>query len=518
MSAMSASSTTTPLDRLPRWRRLDWRLAVWISAVIICAGIVAGGWMQVQTNRVQHAYWQWQGSSLARYVADRQAQPFFDPATGQFRTNALADTAMYITMIQPSLEAYLLDATGHIIQHTLPSPERPVINQIDLQPLHRLMVAKQSDLPVWGTDPRHPQRAVLFSVTPLPTSYVGAEPPAYLYIVLQGQAGELIRQQGNQSVLSSGAWSVVLAAVVVAALVVGVLQITLSSRLRRLTYQVLSFRAGDSPMTGLPPSRGDDLDWLAQAACDMQKRIQQQFRKLEEAEHQRRELVGNVGHDLHTPLAAVQGYVETLRLAKAPIDPGLLHRHLDTALQQCHVMGRRLQELSELSRLQSHHIVTTPEPFSIAELVQDVVQGFELRASTHHVQLCLDPQMDRQARVVADIGMIERVLMNLIDNAIRHTPQGGLIALTVVAQSNKVWVRVRDSGQGIAPEALPFVFDRYWTTRPSDASGVASSRPRGGLGLAIVKRIIDLHQSTILVRSSLQKGTEVSFWLPAWAQ
>jgi signal transduction histidine kinase len=114
--------------------------------------------------------------------------------------------------------------------------------------------------------------------------------------------------------------------------------------------------------------------------------------------------------------------------------------------------------------------------------------------------------------VLADIALIERVLQNLVSNALRHTPSGGRVCLTVLPQGDRVLVRVSDNGQGIAAEDLPHIFERYWTRSPASDSAPPD---RTGLGLAIVRRILDLHGTTIGVRSAPQQGAEFSFALPA---
>jgi signal transduction histidine kinase len=137
------------------------------------------------------------------------------------------------------------------------------------------------------------------------------------------------------------------------------------------------------------------------------------------------------------------------------------------------------------------------------ELVQDVVQKFQLRAEQKGVKLGADFRPDLPL-VTGDIALMERVLENLIENAIRYTPAGGSVTVALVAEDGKLTVRVTDTGRGIAEESLPHIFDRFY--RGEEAGGGGA-----GLGLAIARRILELHGATLSAQSRLNAGTTFSF-------
>ena len=145
------------------------------------------------------------------------------------------------------------------------------------------------------------------------------------------------------------------------------------------------------------------------------------------------------------------------------------------------------------------------EEFPIGELLQDVIQEFALAAQEKHITLN-GAQVRSAIRVNGDIRLLQRVFENLISNALRFTPPGGHIDIELAARDNAVRVEVADSGCGIQPEVLPNIFDRYLS--------IDSSKDSAGLGLAIVKRILELHDSTIEVTSTVDVGTRFSFDLP----
>jgi len=225
----------------------------------------------------------------------------------------------------------------------------------------------------------------------------------------------------------------------------------------------------------------------------------------------RRELIANVSHDLRTPLATLQGYLETLQLKEESLSEDERRLYLDIALRHSRRLGTLVSELFELSKLDSYDGELQREPFALGELVHDVLQEFQLQANEKGVTL--KPSLTGQLPfVVANVGLMERVLQNLVDNALRHTEEGGTVTVELSPEPRgEVTVQVRDDGCGIAEDDLPHVFERFYRRdRSNEAPGGA-----GGLGLAITKRALELHGSEIEVRSQLGVGTDFCFRLQA---
>jgi signal transduction histidine kinase len=182
-------------------------------------------------------------------------------------------------------------------------------------------------------------------------------------------------------------------------------------------------------------------------------------------------------------------------------------RFLEIASRHSERLGRLVDELFELSKLDAQVTPLRAEPFSMPELVQDVVQKFELRAEGAGVRLAADfrPDLPAAGQIVeGDIGLMERVLENLIENAIRYTPAGGSVTVALIPEDGKLTVRVTDTGHGIAEESLPHIFDRFY--RGEEAGGGGA-----GLGLAIARRILELHGATLQAQSRVNAGTTFSF-------
>jgi signal transduction histidine kinase len=240
----------------------------------------------------------------------------------------------------------------------------------------------------------------------------------------------------------------------------------------------------------------------------MAELIHQQVHQLKETDQLRRELVANVSHDLRTPVTSLQGYLETLVLKEGVLSPQERRRYLDIAVAQSQRLGELIGELFELTKLNSQEMRPRLETFSLGELVQDVVQKF--RVIVEAKQVTLQAKLGEDLPVVsADIGLIERVLENLIENALRYTPQGGRITVVLSRMGEKIMTRVTDTGCGIPPSDLPHIFDRYYQVGKNHQSGESGS----GLGLAITKRILELHESAVEVQSVVNQGTTFSFHL-----
>jgi signal transduction histidine kinase len=209
-------------------------------------------------------------------------------------------------------------------------------------------------------------------------------------------------------------------------------------------------------------------------------------------------------------LTSLHGYLETLRLKDDTLPMAERRRYLDIAIGQSRKVGALAQSLFELARLEHGGVKPSKEAFSLGELVQDVFQKFELAAEARRQRLVADIAPALPV-VEADLGMIERVLTNLLDNAIRHTPEGGAITVRLRSAGGSVEVLVSDSGPGV-PEAL----QQALFTRPAGRVGWRyGPEVAGGLGLLIVRRILQLHDSDIRLDEQPGSGAIFRFLLQA---
>jgi signal transduction histidine kinase len=445
-------------------------------------------------------------ASLAMYVVN--AKPLIsDGAVDQGALNELANRAM---IINPTAEIYLVAPDGNILGHALP-PDDVVVNRVDVGPIVDL-VTGSATLPIKGDDPRNAGSRKIFSAFPVTDPAQQEHLAGYLYVVLGGAQYDAIAEQ----VAGSDRQRMIAAAIlllVLAAFGAGTWLFSyLTRRLRRLTGEVSAFTAGrfdaSRPVSATADPR-DEIDLLRNACHSMATTIQQQLSTLQEDDRLRRELVTNISHDLRTPLASMQGYIETLIIKDDALDAATRTQYLEIARKHATHMGRLIQDLFELAMLDANRVTPEFEQFSLPELIHDVVQEFELQAREARVSLEVSPP-DVDVSVYADINLIQRVLENLVGNALKYTPAGGKVSISVKRNAEAVGVSVADTGSGISQEALPRIFDRFYKANQHDEHGKGSM----GLGLAITRRILELHSSEISVVSKERQGTRFHFDLP----
>lgn len=517
---------------------------VFAGLLLACCG--ASAWLQIRASHLREMeVIQDLSRGLAEYIA-RNALPADQSALD---AEAWRELFGQLMVVNPSMEVYLLDAEGNIRGYDAPAGHL-VRERVDLAPVRRLL--DRGALPILGDDPRSATARKVFSAAPLRQG-------GYIYVVLQGEAhDQLVARASASSVLRTTLWSMGLVALL--GLVAGVVAFALITRpLRRLTEAMRQFdsegpvpvvasaapvggqggrgsseslsgslsgssgglsggssggssgglssepvRAAQSGPTGVATPPRDEIVALDSAFRQMSTRIEAQWRTLRQQDQERREMMANISHDLRTPLASLHGHLETLSLKADTLGHAERQRYLAIALAQSVKVCGLAQALFELARLEHGMVQAVPEDFSMVDLTQDVLEKFALPAGAKGLQLRagVPPALPP---VTADLGMIERVLTNLLDNAIRHTPSEGCVEIELASQDGRVRVTVSDTGPGIPATLRESLFQR-----PFPSNGAHRG---GGLGLLIVQRMLQLNRSQIRLIERAQ-GTTLSFDLP----
>jgi two-component system OmpR family sensor kinase/two-component system sensor histidine kinase BaeS len=239
---------------------------------------------------------------------------------------------------------------------------------------------------------------------------------------------------------------------------------------------------------------------------------------LERADQQRRNLTADVAHELRTPLQIIQGNLEGVMDDVYAPTP----EHIEATLEATHQLARLVEDLRTLSLAESGQLPLAIAPVDVAELLLDTQTSFSGMAENAGLNLCVvvphdDPTADAPLIVHGDPGRLDQVLANLVINAVHHTPPGGTIVLRAdpLQGTNSlpsgVAIQVHDTGEGIAPEDLPFIFDRFWR---GDRARTHQEGTGSGLGLAITRQLVRLHGGTIDVASTPGQGTTFTIRLP----
>ena len=420
---------------------------------------------------------------------------------GVDKNEAIQDIMHSMMVINPIVEVYVLDPNGKILRYA--APDKVVkLKSVNLEPIKKFLGDPKHSI-IYGDDPRNPGEFKTFSAARVVD---GNELLGYIYIVLASQ----VYVSAAQTVIGSYILGLSIRSVItilIISVLVGLAAIWfITKKLNPIIEGIQEFKKG-SHHVRIPVKGNTELDRIGLVFNQMAETIEKNIQELKGVDNLRRELIGNVSHDLRTPVASIQGYAETLMLKKDSITDEERNKYYKIIYNSCGRLKRLVEELFELSKLQANQIKPELEPFSIGELVSDIASKYRL--ITQKKGISINTVMEKNIPLVrADISLINRVLQNLIDNAIKFCKDGDTINLEIdILNEEKVEIKVIDSGQGIRQEDLPNVFQRYY-------KGGSNTQDSTGLGLAIVKKICDLHHSTIKVFSQYGKGTTFAFDLP----
>ena len=241
------------------------------------------------------------------------------------------------------------------------------------------------------------------------------------------------------------------------------------------------------------------------------KRFNKMVEELERADQQRRNLTSDIAHELRNPLHIIQGNLEGVIDGVYQPTP----EHINNTLDETRLLARLVHDLQTLSLAETGQLPLHPTSFLLADLVADLTSSFSSQTASLGIDLRTHT-VDSNLKLTADYDRLNQVLSNLISNALRHTSSGGRVSIeTASIESDSlntqyaIRITVRDSGSGISPDDLPFIFDRFWRGDKS-----RSERTHSGLGLAIAKQLVHAHGGTIEAKSEVGKGTTFTIELP----
>lgn len=436
---------------------------------------------------------------------------------GELDHKALKSAFHSMMVLGPAFEFYVLDVEGNIQTYSA-EPGKVKRDRVDLESVLKFL-EKDALLPILGDDPRSTSRHKIFSVAEINH---GQTLIGYLYIIIGGEKyDDVVDVLKGSHIIKLGVWGVI-ASLCFILLTLMVVFGLLTKPLRKLSEDMQLFRksgfkmSSDKLQLGMNDwnERGDEIHRLGATFRAMSGEMQSQYEKVKTTDELRKELISYVSHDLRTPLSALLGYLETWQLSKDKLSDTEKDELVRIALENGQHISNLVEQLFELARLDSEHVNLDLEPISLADLSYDVVQSLGLLAKEKGVSMkVIHPEND-SLMTQADLPKMERVLINLIDNAIRHCNQGDNISIKLKRLQTKpenerlgIEVCVCDTGTGIPQKDLPYIFDAYYRA----GNSTKSKKGNSGLGLAISKKIIELHGSKIDVDSKAGVGTNFSF-------
>ena len=386
---------------------------------------------------------------------------------------------------------YILDGgTGEVLKSSNPDGK------------HRIDITPNISTALIGVDAyKRSSRADYMDVA-VPIINMSGDAAFVVYIRDNKQTVQSLNTQNITIILEA-----VLIGFVISVVISLIISKTLLSPIQGMTKAAEAMADGDFSRK-ITVESDDEIGILADTFNDMAAQIETMLEELKKAEKLRREFVANVSHELRTPLTNIRSYAETISDDRA-IPQETEEEFLRVIINESDRMTKIVQDLLELSRFDSGASELAIEEFSIERSLRDVYAAvaLEARKRGHEVNLELEWKLPK---IFGDRARIEQVLMNIISNALKYTPDGGNIGIFSGTSDGNVWVRIEDTGVGIPREDLGRVFDRFYRVDK------ARSRESGGtgLGLSIAKEIVTKHGGELSITSTQGLGTTVTMTLP----
>jgi len=485
-------------------------------AIILCAAfmVMASLLVSWSNSLVQQSKYQAE-QKLHLHLAEHLAHDNPLLQDGVYDKPALENLFHTLMLLGPAFEFYFLDAQGNILTYSADA-EKIKRKYVSLKPLKDLIANPQKS-PIFGDDPRDINNKKIFSVSPV---YQGDLLQGYLYVIIGGEIYDSIfsQVQGDKNLQKYGAF--VLASLALLLLILLAVFHYFTKPVKVLAQQMQALKDVEYDQTkvqlkqwGSDSNFGIDhneVNFLGATFNDMVLQINQQFSLLTENDRVRRELLAHLSHDLRTPLATMQGYIETLEIKGDDLSSAERKEYLATVQRNVGQLKRLIDQIFELAHLENGQVTVNLEHFAIGELLHDIMAKFTLKAASKNIALTLQPQ-PCQFVVFSDIAKLERIMTNLLENAIRHTDNGGEIVITVAQLTTQVKVSVTDNGSGISKEDIAYIFDARY--RASNA--IEDNTQHAGLGLAISQKLSQVINSELMVKSELGNGSSFSLSIPS---
>lgn len=462
-------------------------------AISMCAAFYTF-WSSATLEELQRTH-----RGLAADVAAALQGYFSEPGALSASVGDVNHAIYSFQQAHPNVSVFILDPNGRILW----SPgERDATAKlsIDVEPIRKFLAG--GALPLYGTNPGG-KRPTVFAAAPL--SLFGR--PGYVYLTLANHRSSA----WSEFFLINTSLRMLMVVAILCAIIcgtIGALAIHLvTKRFRDIAEVLRRYRGGDFSKR-LDDEGHDELAEVSHAVNSMLDTVETQLDLLRRKDLVRRELISNIWHDLKAPVTSISGHLDLLIDRDAELPPERRRELVAILRRSTGMLSSMLADLYELGRLEAKDIQPSRARCEIGELAEEVVAM--LRAGADEAGVALNVNSDEDLHGWCDPDLVLRVFMNLVDNAIRHTPSGGSVSVRVTNAPGGVLVSVSDTGVGIPRESLPFLFERYF-----QIDGDSRRNGNAGLGLAIVKRILEAHDVSISVESTENVGTTFSFVIPS---
>jgi signal transduction histidine kinase len=450
----------------------------------------------LSTKNYHEASTQLLNKDVAAHIAK-----FTSPFEGDGINKRKADSVFHDAMvISPSAEIYFLDTTGKIIAYH-PNENKVQLEVLPLENIRQLIASHGQEY-IKGPDPRDPASPKIFSAATVKSA---SKNLGFIYVILGSN-------KNVTNVLYSSYFSSLLIKVFCVIIIFSIILSWLylrnvQQRFNRMIAVLERFQNGDLEAR-FSDTEDKQLAPVTQAFNKMADLLVYNINKLTKSEKERKDFVANISHDLRTPLSIARGYTETLLMKNGQQLTGdKQEEFLQLVHRKIRQVEHMVKQLFDLSRMEAAEFVPRKEPFVFSEVLLEIIHASSARASEKNITVDCS-RCDSTSWIFADVGMMERVLQNLVINAIKHTPKDGLVKISLVKEDIELVFEIENSGANLKREILE------WFNAPEDA-GVAESRPgTTGIGLMIVRKILLLHQYHFKAEAIEGAGNKFTIVMP----
>lgn len=437
---------------------------------------------------------------LNKDVATHIAQ-FASPFENNGINKKKADSVFYNAMvISPSAEVYFLDTTGKVIAyHAKESDIRqwvlPLIN------IKKLIASAGKDY-IKGPDPRDPENPKIFSASAVIHK---SKNLGYIYVILGSNkdVSDMLYSAYFSSLLIKVFFVIIGVSIIFALIYLNRLQRSFNHMITILK----KFQDGDFEAR-FAIKENDELAPVTTAFNRMADLVVYNINQLIKSEQERKDFVANISHDLRTPLSVARGYTETLLIKnEKQVTQQEEKKFLELIHRKLQQVEHMVKQLFDLSKMESAEFVPNKEPFIFSEILQEIIHALTSVASEKNIQIsCI--QCESTSWIFADVGMMERVIQNLLVNAINYTPEDGLINILLNKAGIELIFIIENSGDTLSPELLE------WINNSAETNHTASRPAKSGIGLMIVKKILFLHEYSFKAEANTGIGNKFTIQMP----
>ncbi len=483
------------IKNLTIFRRITVLIFVLITALCIVFMVIT----YFATTRFYQASTQLLNKDVAAHIAEFSS-PFERDGINKRKADSVFQDAM---VISPSAEVYFLDTTGKVIAFHANNNN---IKQWNL-PLEQIKkyINSQGSQFIKGPDPRDPENQKIFSASEV---LEHNRKLGYIYVIFSSSEYRNVTQMLYNSHIANLA-ILAFVCIILLSVIISIIYLNrIQQNFNRMLHVLKKFEEGDFEAR-FKIKEQHELAPVAEAFNNLADLLVYNINSLTKSEKNRKDFIATISHDLRTPLAILRGYTETLLIKKQnKITPEELDNYIQVILNKIMQVENMVKDLFELSKMESVEFKANKEPFVLSEIVQETVNTFQLNAIDKKIDLKCT-QCQYHVWIDADISLMERVIQNLMDNAVKNTAENGSVKVTMQVENKNLIFKIENTGSILSERLLEWI-------NSSETTEYVERPAKSGLGLVIVKRILRLHGSYLKAYIQNNSSNIFTFSMPVY--